>query len=573
MAPFDELVQEFLEATWRNDPVEATRSGIHRYDHLLPDRSAEAMDGWGQTLAGLERRFEQMDPARLSRGQELDRQWALSVLDYALVNHELELWRRMPQELVDDLGSGLHSLLISEFVPLQERFESLLARLKAIPAYLHTARDTLLPESIPPVWLEQSLLNAQSTKRFIAADVPKAVAMAATAEAACPPQKRYSAVRRHTAEAVLRKDSSGALRDSVTKACLEAAQALDDFEAFLRSQGAGRAQGEYAIGRERFDRILKRFHMLDMDSQDLYEFGREWIDRYEKQMVDVARQIDPDRPWIELLETIKDDHPTPEKLRDAYEEETLLARRHCLEHDLITFPEGESCVLEWTPVFMRARTPIAQPWVSPPFEQGLASKWYITPIDAEAPLERQRQHIRDNSWPWIRGIAMHEIYPGHHLQLVIAKQVATPLRKQFWSPVFGEGWGLYTEELFYETGLLAEPRLRLMQLRNALWRAVRIVVDTGLHTRGMSLGESARWLSERARLEPRWAESETRYYTTRPTYPSSYQVGFARLLELRERYKAKKGSDYRLKSFHDELMSYSSLPLKLVEGEMLGENG
>jgi uncharacterized protein (DUF885 family) len=213
--------------------------------------------------------------------------------------------------------------------------------------------------------------------------------------------------------------------------------------------------------------------------------------------------------------------------------------------------------------------PIAQPWVSPAFEPGLASKWYITPVDKEAPPERQRQHIRDNSWAWIRGIAMHEIYPGHHLQFVLSKQLATPLRLRYWSPVFGEGWGLYTEELFYEVGLLAEPKYRLMQLRNALWRAVRIVVDTGLHARDMTIPEAARWLSERARLEPRWAESETRYYTMRPTYPSSYQVGFAMLLNLREQYMQQKGDQFKLKAFHDELMSYSSLPLKLVEEEML----
>ena len=306
-----------------------------------------------------------------------------------------------------------------------------------------------------------------------------------------------------------------------------------------------------------------------MNSDRLYDFGLEWIERYEQELAQVAAEIDPGGDWGTALETIKDDHPAAEDLRQAYEDETLLARRYCLEHDLITFPKGESCVLEWTPVFMRARTPIAQPWVSPPFAPGLDSKWYITPIDPEAPPERQRQHLRDNSWPWIRGIAMHEIYPGHHLQLVIAKTVATPMRLQFWSPVFGEGWGLYTEELFYETGLLAEPRFRLMQLRNALWRAVRIIVDVGLHTRGLSVQEAARMLSERSGLEPRWAESEARYYTTRPTYPSSYQVGFAMLLDLRADYRTRKGSEFRLKAFHDELMSYSSLPLTLVRKEML----
>ena len=538
MSPFGELVNDFLQAGWIHDPVMSTQMGIHDYDHHWADRTADAIAEWGQTLQSFQGRFEQLDPAGLSRSEQLDRRWALAVLDYLQVQHGLKLLQRSPQIPLQDVGAGVHSLLIGDFAPVETRLESVLARVRAVPSFLESAEQMLQIEEIPPVWLEASLPNATAAQQFLAKEIPKAAA------------------------------DVPALAEELVSACQQAAQALAEYEGFLRDRG-GEAQGQYAIGRENFDRILQGFHMLDMDSDDLYEFGWEWIDRYERQMVEVAGRIDPEADWTEVLETIKDDHPEPEGLRQAYDDETMLARRVCLEHDLITFPDGESCTLEWTPGFMRARVPIAQPWVSPVFESGLASRWYITPVDDETPPERQRQHIRDNSWAWIRGIAMHEIYPGHHLQLVLAKQLATPLRLRYWSPVFGEGWGLYTEELFYEVGLLAEPKFRLMQLRNALWRAVRIVVDIGLHARGMTVPEAAKWLSERARLEPRWAESETHYYTTRPTYPSSYQVGFAMLLDLREQYKNQKGAQFELKTFHDELMSYSSLPLKLVQEEML----
>jgi uncharacterized protein (DUF885 family) len=539
---FGELVNEWLEATWRHDPVGATRVGVHRYDHLLADMSPEAMEAWGQKLRDFRRRFEAIDPETLTRDEQLDRRWAVAVLDRALLDHDLCYWERSPRDYLQGLGGSLNDLLIGEFAPPEERMSALLSRLKGMPAFLETARRNLKPETVPPIWAEYASLTAQGTRRFIVDAVPQAAAQEVPA-----------------------------LEGEVVDACRAAAQAITDFENFVRDLG-GQAQGDFAIGRERFDFILKRFHMLDMDSEDLHEFGREWIDRYERQMTQVARQIDPDRSWVEVLESIKDNHPPPEGLRQAYEDETMLARRHCLEHDLITFPEGESCVLEWMPAFLKSVNPIALPRVSPPFEEGLASKWYITSIDPEASPERQRQHIRDNSWAWIRGIAMHEIYPGHHLQLVIAKQVATPLRLQFRSAYFTEGWGLYTEELFYETGLLADPPLRLMQLRNGLWRAVRIVVDTGLHTRGLTPDESVRWLTERARLEPRWAENETRLYTTMPTRVSSYRVGLSMVMELREKYKAKKGSDFSLKDFHDTLLSYSSLPPKMVEEEMLASD-
>jgi hypothetical protein len=290
-----------------------------------------------------------------------------------------------------------------------------------------------------------------------------------------------------------------------------------------------------------------------------------------RQSPELAEQMDPGSDWVTVLESVKDDHPTAENLRQAYDDETQLSREHTVEHDLVTIPEGESVSVEWMPSYMRDSYPIAKPWVSPPFADGLDGKWYITPVDPDAPPEEQEAHLRDNSWAWIRGIAQHEMYPGHHQHYALLKVHGTPLRKQFTSPVTAEGWGLYTEELFYETGLLADPPMRLMQLRNGLWRAVRIVIDTGLHTRGMSAEEAVDLLVDRARLERRWAESEVRRYTTRPTYPSSYRIGLSKIMDLRAAYKEQQGSDYSRKEFHDTLMEYSILPIGMIEEKMLSE--
>ncbi len=113
----------------------------------------------------------------------------------------------------------------------------------------------------------------------------------------------------------------------------------------------------------------------------------------------------------------------------------------------------------------------------------------------------------------------------------------------------------------------------LFKLRNALWRSVRVVIDTGLHTRNMGFDEAVNMLQEQVCLDPHMAEGEVRRYTghRNPTYPSSYLVGKTLIQQLRDRWRQQRGSDYTLKSFHDRLLSYGSPPVKLIAERMLSE--
>ena len=167
------------------------------------------MEGWGQALRAFERRFEALDPATLTHDEQLDRLWALAALDNALVTHELELWQRAPHIPLQDVGTGLHSLLISEAAPIEDRFEALLARLNRIPAFLDTALQTLDPARIPPVWIDASLPNARATRNFIAEDVSRAAAQVP------------------------------ALQNAIEQACERAAQATDEFGRRLGDGEAG----------------------------------------------------------------------------------------------------------------------------------------------------------------------------------------------------------------------------------------------------------------------------------------------------------------------------------------------
>ena len=180
--------------------------------------------------------------------------------------------------------------------------------------------------------------------------------------------------------------------------------------------------------------------------------------------------------------------------------------------------------------------------------------------------------MRDHNWVFLRTIAMHETYPGHHLQPVHAKRQPSAILRGNRSTLMSEGWGLYTEDVFWEVGFLADPRQRLWQLKHALWRAVRLIVDTGIHARGMQFETAVDLLVDRVKLERPSAIGEITRYTTAPTQPSSYQLGRYLIMQTRETCRTRQGSAFSLRGFHDRFLRYGSIPVRLIRDDLLGPN-
>jgi uncharacterized protein (DUF885 family) len=162
----------------------------------------------------------------------------------------------------------------------------------------------------------------------------------------------------------------------------------------------------------------------------------------------------------------------------------------------------------------------------------------------------------------------HEAYPGHHLQLLTAQGLVSEVRRHIWSPIMVEGWALYCEQLMDESGFYRSAETRLFSLLNLLWRAIRIVLDIGLHTRGMTPAEAVDYMVDHLPIERSSAEAEVRRYCAWPTYQLSYAVGRRELLRLRESYRERDPQSYSPRKFHDEVMTYGGLPIALARWGM-----
>ena len=552
------LIDEYLQLVFSADPIQATELGIQDYDSTLGDYSADAYAAEIAQRKHFLSRFQAIHPAYLDADARMEREVALIDVQTSLRRLEdRAIWTCAPYWYVEQLGTAFSTLmrpdlmrtdLMSADTPTATasptaQAERLWARLRLAPRYLATIQAQLTPDTAP-LHVEMGLTAIKGLRQFLTTAIPG-----------------FSHQLENT------------LQDDLARATAAVQRGLDDFEQFLRGFHA-KATGSFACGPDHFDFLLKNFHLFDLDHRQLYEFGLEQLAADKAALEAYARQLNPSQSWDEQIERVKDDHAQGEDFLKTYHAEMVRARAHCVATDLITLPEGEHAEVQWLPEYLRAGAPLGLMFTTPPYAAGLNSELVITPLDKDAPPERQLQHMRDNCYLFARSITLHEIYPGHHIQKVHHKLATAnaPMRRYFSSPVLVEGWGLYTEDLMEETGFMTEPGVQLFKLRNALWRSARVVVDCGLHTRGMSFEEAVDLMVNEVHLDRRMAEGEVRRYTTHdnPTYPSAYLLGKTAIKGLRSHWQAQEGDTYSLKRFHDTLLSYGSPPVKLIADRMLG---
>ena len=535
MKQHNALLQDLLQFDWSVNPCSATAKGIHQYDHQLPpvgfDERQNNLLRAKELLAEVNAHLA-MD---LPLEQEVDLQIGKQFLIRFLCDEELlAAWRNSPAYYVNQLAQGINTLMTP---PLDlKKQDSLLSRLQAAPGYLMQAMQLLEPEAIPQIWIQPALNSVKGLTRL-------------TVE---------------TLLSILKEEHCLERFESVLAAVLKA---LETYAAFIKKSGEV-AQGDFAVGEAYFDTMLQEYYMVPLNTAQLLQFGKEKVAFYEEQLHSLAHKLNPNQTWLQQLEALRDDHPTPETLIHAYESEKAAAKAFVLQKDLVSIPAGENCVMAETPWYARSTTPMGSMNTSRAYTPGLTSVFNITPINNQAPEASQEQHLRENNYSFICSIAFHEVIPGHHLQACLHKLQTNEFRKNFYNTVLIEGWGLYTEDLMVEERYL-QGVLHLMQLKNALWRAVRVVVDVGLHSKSMSFEEAVRMLEEKVGQQHHLAYGEVLRYTQGPTYPSSYMLGREQILQLRYACGIVWGNDYNKKRFHDTLLQYGSMPVALIKRLML----
>ena len=535
-SPTSGALHPYVEALFAADPILASRRGDGRRSDVLGEIDPSAIEEHCRARRDALYAAAAVAVPSAGTAEWLEHQVLLTELRTAVARDEdIRVWQRAPYWYPERLGQALSVLMSGDDVVPQG--EALLGRLREIPGYLSTATANLASD-VPRLWAEMGRASAQGLSRFLTEAVPGFA---------------------RTLPARLEAD--------VNAAAATAQPAVADFDSFV-AEVESDATGRWQCGRAHFDLLLREFQHLDLDAGQLAESGWMRVEAEQADLTEFAATLDPYRNWHEQIDAAKADHPVPADLLRAYGTVMRGAAQHTADAGLLTLHGGEVCVMDWVPEYRREGLPLGCMDTSAPYAPGLRSEFLITPVDPTRPEKEQEDHLRDNCYAFVESIVGHETYPGHHVQAVHHK-LGTPagsIRRYFTSPQFVEGWGLYVEDLVEETGFMTDDRVRLFKRRNAMWRALRIVIDAGLHTGTLSIGDAVDLLTERAGMDRHMAAGEVRRYCRHdnPTYPSSYALGRDLFHSVRAEARQRDGAGFQTRAFHDKLLSFGSPPVALV---------
>ncbi len=259
--------------------------------------------------------------------------------------------------------------------------------------------------------------------------------------------------------------------------------------------------------------------------------------------------------------------PSAKRVLPEARAQAVQTRKFVLEHEIATIPSEDVAEVRVTPPFLRWNFAFLD--AAGPFEtKPLPGFYYISPPDPLWPKAKQQGYLPATVDLYY--VTVHELWPGHFLQLLHQKTNPSKVLKSFWNYAMGEGWAHYTEEMMWEAGAAkGDERNHIGQLLNALLRNVRFVSAIGLHAKGMSVAESERLFIDKAFQDEANASQQAVRGTFDPMY-LSYTVGKLMILKLRQDWKAKVGNDYSLKAFHDRFLSYGAAPVPVIREAMLG---
>ena len=521
------------------------RSGNDQWTDMSLDAFQRRFEDEGRFV----QRLEQIEPATLSADAQVNRAMLLRQLRDSRTEYEDGL-----HLIALDMRSGpqhRHSMIDTLPMMSAQDHEDWLNRLRGLPEQL-TQYQALLSEGIS---------RDRTQAQFVMSRVPSQIANLITDQASDSPFYRAFATMPEEIDPEiqiwLKSAAVAIIEEQINPAFRELLEFLEsEYLPAARPPGIGALPG----GKQVYSRLAQHFTTTELTPDEIHEIGLREVARIRGEMETVIDTVGFDGDIAAFNEFLRSDpqfyYETPEALLEGYQ---AVSKR--LDPGLVNlFGKLPRAPYGVRPIPDEEAPDTTTAYYMRPAIDGSRPGWYY--VNLFQPEVRPKFEMEV--------LSVHESVPGHHLQISLAQELTglPEFRRNGGFTAFIEGWGLYSERLGYDMGLYEDPYSRYGQLVYDMWRAVRLVVDTGIHYFGWSRQKAIDYFIANAAKSEADIINEIDRYIGWPGQALAYKIGQMKMLELRGEAETALGEDFDIRAFHDHMLGAGALPLDILERRM-----
>lgn len=543
----NDLITEQWEYQLRTAPEYASILGDKRYNDKSSDLSEAALRRDAEHTRRFIRRFQAISPAGFSEQEKLNRELMLRNLRDDVEQYELKTWEMPVTQM-----SGIHLMAaqLPSLLPFAttKDYDDYITRLRNFPKQVD---DTL---TVMRKGMRDRLMPPKFLLEKVAGQAQQIAAMPAEKSPFAAPLSKFPASVSDSERARIRAAMVEAISSSVLPS-------YEKFATMVRKEyaPAGRTEvGMWSLpnGAALYAMRVRQSTTTKLTPDQIHEIGLKEVARIEGEMRDIAAKLG--YPDLQTFNAFVDKNPdlrarSREQILDIYRkyEDQMYAQLPKL------FGRLPKAKLEVVPMeAFREKNAAAADYNEGSPDGSRPGRINVNTSD---PTERKTITMESTAY--------HEGVPGHHMQISIAQELTDlpNFRRQGGYTAFVEGWALYSEKLGKEVGFYQDPYNDFGRLNDEMLRAIRLVVDTGLHSKKWTREQVVRFFHDHSAIDEVDVQSETDRYIVWPGQALGYKVGQLKITELRERARKELGDKFDIRAFHDEVLGAGALPLDVLE--------
>ncbi len=550
-----EQLKNLLDDSWefdlREDPLYATRVGDHRYDDLLPRQTIADNQRRLEAKRQFLQRLKQINRDKLTRPEQINYDTFRRLTEDEIAEYELETYL-IP--ITNRWGFHTDFPELPQRMPIVslEDYENYIGRLNAFEQYADDHIELMRAGFDKGLVLPAVVLDGyeDSIEPHIVEDPTKSLLY------------RPFVDFPDTISQNDRERLSAAARAAITESVVPG---YIKFRDFMKQEYVPATRGSIGAsampnGRELYRHRVRKYTTLDITPEEVHQIGLDEVKRIRAEMDQVIRETGFDGNFQQFVEFLRTDPQfyveTPEQLmkETAY---VLKRMDGQLPRLFKTLPRSQYGIRE-IPAYIAPKTTSAY-YMWPSGDGKRAGFYYVNTYNLKS------RPLYD-----VEALSLHEAVPGHHLQLALQQEMTDlHLFRRFNEfTVYVEGWALYAERLGLEVGFYEDPYSNFGRLSFEMWRACRLVVDTGIHYLGWTRKQAIDYMAENTSLSLHNIEAEVDRYISWPGQALAYKIGELKIRELRAKAEKELGDEFDVREFHDTVLASGSVPLDVLEGNV-----